>query len=132
MNPPQYRENTITEYYIAEKNLVGNVKEKIENYDLLTAIMICLGTTDDNSSGILKLLEVLLSTEREVEEKKKILQEDFAIEMTKTLESEVSTMCNLSKGVEEKGIEKGILFQLKPYGDNGMVCRTGDGWFEDS
>ena len=33
MNPPQYRENTITEYYIAEKNLVGNVKEKIENYD---------------------------------------------------------------------------------------------------
>ena len=113
MNPPQYRENTITEYYIAEKNLVGNVKEKIENYDLLTAIMICLGTTDDNSSGILKLLEVLLSTEREVEEKKKILQEDFAIEMTKTLESEVSTMCNLSKGVEEKGIEKGILFSIK-------------------
>ncbi len=89
----------------------GNVKEKIENYDLLTAIMICLGTTGCNSSGILKLLEVLLSTEREVEEKKKILQEDFAIEMTKTLE--VSTMCNLSKGVEEKGIEKGILFSIK-------------------
>ena len=43
----------------------------------------------------------------------KILQEDFAIEMTKTLESEVSTMCNLSKGVEEKGIEKGILFSIK-------------------
>ena len=43
---------------------------------------------------------------REVEEKKKILQEDFAIEMTKTLESEVSTMCNLSKGVEEKGDRK--------------------------
>lgn len=37
----------------------------------------------------------------------------FAIEMTKTLESEVSTMCNLSKGVEEKGIEKGILFSIK-------------------
>lgn len=33
--------------------------------------------------------------------------------MTKTLESEVSTMCNLSKGVEEKGIEKGILFSIK-------------------
>lgn len=27
--------------------------------------------------------------------------------MTQTLESEVSIMCNLSKGVEEKGIEKG-------------------------
>lgn len=27
--------------------------------------------------------------------------------MTQALESEVSLMCNLSKGVEEKGIEKG-------------------------
>ena len=55
----------------------------------------------------------MLSREREVAEKKKILEEGFEIEMTKTLESEVSTMCNLSKGVEEKGIEKGILFSIK-------------------
>ena len=36
------------------------------------------------------------------------MQEDFSIEMTKELESEVSVMCNLSKGVEEKGIRKGM------------------------
>jgi hypothetical protein len=54
------------------------------------------------------LLEVLLSSEREPEEKKKILKNDFSIVMTKALEREVSLMCNLSKGVEEKGIEKGI------------------------
>lgn len=29
--------------------------------------------------------------------------------MTQELESEVSLMCNLSKGIEEKGIEKGII-----------------------
>ncbi len=76
--------------------------------------MICLGDSDDeNVSGILKLLEVLLSSNREVNEKKKILQNDFSIEMTKTLEREVSIMCNLSKGVEEKGIEKGILLSIK-------------------
>lgn len=57
--------------------------------------------------GILKLLDVLLSSERKPEEKKKILQEDFDIEMTKTLESEVLSMCNLSKGVEERGIKIG-------------------------
>ena len=50
----------------------------------------------------------MLSSDREVKEKKEILQNDFSIEMTKTLEREVSTMCNLSKGVEEKGIQKGI------------------------
>jgi predicted transposase YdaD len=78
-------------------------------YDLMTAVMICLGDSHgDNYSGILKLLDVLLSSERKPEEKKKILENDFSIEMTKSLEREVSIMCNLSKGVEEKGITKGI------------------------
>ena len=55
----------------------------------------------------------MLSSDREVKEKKEILQNDFSIEMTKTLEREVSTMCNLSKGVEEKGIQKGILLSIR-------------------
>ena len=41
------------------------------------------------------------------QDKCQILEEDFRIRMTQELESEVSLMCNLSKGVEEKGIEKG-------------------------
>ena len=32
----------------------------------------------------------------------------FQNKMTQTLESEVSLMCNLSKGVEEQGIQKGL------------------------
>lgn len=109
MNPPKMRENTITRYTMREENLIGRVKEPLENYDLITLIMICLGDEKgENYSGILKLLEVLLSSEREPAEKKKILEKDFAIKMTKTLESEVSIMCNLSKGVEQRGIEKGI------------------------
>lgn len=71
--------------------------------------MICLGRPeDDNYTGILKLLEVLLSSERDPSEKKKILQEDFSIQMTKQLEDEVSVMCNLSEGVEQRGIAKGF------------------------
>ena len=110
-NPPKKRENTITRYCVQEENLVGQVLEQKENYDLLTVVMICLGlghAGDDNYRGILKLLGVLLSSEKEAEEKKKILQEDFDIAMTKTLESEVSAMCNLSKGVEERGIAIGL------------------------
>ena len=109
-NPPGYRENTITRYRIREESLVGDVKERRADYDLLTAVMICLGNSEgDRYAGILKLLDVLLSSEKEPKEKKKILQEDFNIKMTKTLESEVLSMCNLSKGIEEKGIEKGTL-----------------------
>lgn len=109
-NPPQYRENTINRYFVQEENLIGDVTEEKENYDLLTTVIICLGHSgDDKYAGILKLLDVLLSSDKAPEEKKKILQDDFDIKMTKTLESEVRRMCNLSKGVEEKGIEIGTL-----------------------
>ncbi len=108
MNPPEKRKNTINRYSIKEEQFIGNAVEPPEHYDLMTTIIICLGDSDNNSSGILRLLEVLLSSEREAEEKKRILQDDFAIKMTRELESEVSIMCNLSSGIEEKGIEKGI------------------------
>lgn len=70
--------------------------------------MICLGKADGSNTDLLKLLNVLLSTETGAEDKCQILEEDFHIRMTQALESKVSLMCNLSKGVEEKGIEKGI------------------------
>jgi hypothetical protein len=107
MNPPKSRENSITRYYIAEENLVGSVKERKADYDLIAAVMICLGKESDSDTDLLKLLNVLLSTETGSQDKCQILEEDFHIRMTQILESEVSLMCNLSKGVEEKGIEKG-------------------------
>ena len=70
--------------------------------------MICLGKEEDSKADVLKLLNVLLSTDTDSKDKCQILEEDFHIEMTQTLESEVSLMCNLSKGVEERGIQKGI------------------------
>ena len=73
----------------------------------MAAVMICLGKERDSDTDLLKLLNVLLSTETGSQDKCHILEEDFHIRMTLALESEVSLMCNLSKGVEEKGIEKG-------------------------
>lgn len=91
-----------------------HMREKKENYDLMTAVIICLGSSEnDNYTGILKLLDILLSSEKEPEEKKKILQSDFDIKMTRKLEREVSELCNLSKNVEEKGIKKGLREGLK-------------------
>ena len=113
-DPPKYRENTITRYTVQEENIVGNIAEKRENYDLITAVIVCLGNAgDDKYTGILKLLDVLLSSERKPDEKKRILQDDFNIKMTRELESEVLLMCNLSKGIEEKGIKEGILSSIK-------------------
>ena len=113
MNPPKSRENSITRYYIAEENLVGSVKEQKAGYDLMAAVMICLGKEGDSGTDLLKLLNVLLSTETGSQDKCQILEEDFHIRMTQTLESEVSLMCNLSKGVEEKGKIYGAITAYK-------------------
>ena len=66
-----------------------------------------------NYDGVLRMLDVLLSNETSEAEKRKILQDDYDIQMTQTMEREVSVMCNLSKGVEEKGVAKGILTSIK-------------------
>jgi len=109
MSPPKGRENTITRYRLVEENMVGSVKEPVQNYDVMTTLMLCLGGPDDeNYTGVLKLLDVLLSNDTGTAEKLEILQTDFDIPMTQTLERRLSNMCNLSDGVEAKGIEKGL------------------------
>ena len=109
MKPPQYRENTITRYRLVEEHLVGEAKEPVKNYDLLSIIMLCLGGPDGaNYDGVIRMLDVLLSNETSEAEKRKILQDDYDIQMTQTMEQEVSVMCNLSKGVMEKGVAKGV------------------------
>ena len=109
MNPPKERNHTITGYSLTEKQYVGNVKEKEEYYDLMNAVMICLGNSgNETENDLLRMLDVLLSTDKEADEKKTILENEFQIPMTEKMEMEVETMCNLSDGVEQKGIRKGI------------------------
>lgn len=116
-NPPEKRKNSINIYSIKEKNVVGKVKEKETDYDLLTAVMICLDSGKEEKEGnhqegieeseILRLLEVLFSTERELKEKEKILENEYGITMTYEEKEEVEKMCNLSEYVWEKGLREG-------------------------
>jgi len=104
LNAPMKMQNTINRYTITEENVVGNYKEKPENYDLTTVVMIHLGKDrGEESEGLLRMLGVLLGNEIDQYEKKRVLEEEFQIPMTETIEKEVSLMCNLSQGVEEKG-----------------------------
>lgn len=94
--------------------MIGGAHEEMERYDLLAAVMVCLGKTDElPQNGVLKLLGTLFSSNMSYRQKQQILQEDFDIQMTETLERKVILVCNLSKGLVEKGIEQGILASLK-------------------
>lgn len=108
VSPPKEMENTITRYHITEENMVGKVHLPYQDYDLMTVILLCLGNSkDENYNGILKLLGTLLSSETAAAEKQQILKHDFGIPMTEAIEREVFALCNLSEGVEARGIEKG-------------------------
>lgn len=108
MKPPQKRWNTITRYHMTEENLVGSVKEPVENYDLIDVVMICLGGEGGaNYNGVLKLLDVLLSSKAGEAKKRQVLENEFDIPMTETLESEVSQVCNLSELLIDSGREEG-------------------------
>ena len=95
--------------------------EKSENYDLMSVVTICLGDPGtENYTGIVKFMDVLLSSSRAATEKKKILEEEFGVAMNEELEREVLVMCNLSQGVKAEGINIGemrMLVQLVRDGD---------------
>ena len=61
----------------------------------------------------MKLLNVLLSSEKAPEEKCEILENEFGIEMTKSLKREVSEMCNLSQGIVEQTTEHNMVNAIR-------------------
>ncbi len=107
MDPPKRRQNTITLYRFQEVNLVGNVREPRDNYDLMNLVMVCLGRAEDCENQTLQMLDVLFSA-MDQEQKRKRLEQQFNLPMTQELEEEVTVMCNFSDVVEQRGIEKGI------------------------
>lgn len=123
--PSDEFQNTLTRYSIRPEHLIGNTTEKLENYDLMSVVTICLGKSDsENYTGILKFLDVLLSSSRAATEKKKILEEEFGVAMSEELERKVLIMCNLSQGVRAEGRKEGISI-----GEIGMLVqlvRDGD------
>ena len=87
---------------------MGSVYENVANYDLLSTIMICLGSkTDERYTGILKLLDVWLSR-NSIEEKRAVLKDIFHAEMPVRLLENESKMCNYSDYIEKVGVKKGI------------------------
>lgn len=60
-------------------------------------------------------------TRKEADEKKKILSGEFGIAMTKTMEGEILEMCNLSKGIEDKGFQRGVIQGIEQGIEQGML-----------
>ena len=109
-DPPEYRKNSIYRTSVMMKGRSGRMGRLIKGYGLQRTAFIMLGDEEEKEAeGVLRLLDVLFRSEKGLEERKRILEEEFDIVMNEDMEMEMRHMCNLSKGVENRGIRKGII-----------------------
>ena len=109
MDVPKYLEYTITRYKMKKEDIYGHTKENAR-YDLMEAVMICLGKEEHVTKGnpLHGMLTTLLSETLKPKEKKEILKEQYHFVTSVELEGDLERMCNLSERIEEKAMQKGI------------------------
>ena len=104
---PRYAQNSITTFHLKQENLFGNFPTN-HRYDILNIIFVCLGDlSDPNAPRFLSMLSTLLSNKILPTDKKRILEQEYHIPMTETIEKEIHDMCNLADAIEERGIKTG-------------------------
>lgn len=108
MDAPNYAAYTITRYKMTKEDIHGHVSKE-NRYDLLEAVMICLGKEEDMAKGnkLHGMLSTLLSSKLSPQEKETILEEEYHIETTVEMEGGMQQMCNLSELIEERALERG-------------------------
>ncbi len=109
--------DAIEEINLERKTVFGN-RENGYNPDLMKGIIVNVRSRNNSKTSKNVLISMLenLFAQTNVEEKKRILTEEYGMIMTTDLEGRIQTMCNLSEnirdiGIEEcieKGIERGI------------------------
>ena len=102
--------SAINRYDINEHHVLNSHKEKHTDYDLMSIVTIYLGEErTSHEDWLIRFLRLLFkNTRMTMAEKKKLLKDEFDLDTTTDIEEELSTMCNLSTGIYEQGIEQGI------------------------
>ena len=112
MDAPQ-EQSAINRYAVREEPILGSYKAEPKSYDLITAVMVCLGN-DRNKDRLIRLLQVLFKErQKSAQEKEQILSSEYAVDVTNDLAEEMRSMCNLSEGIYEEGLNSGIVLGME-------------------
>lgn len=101
----KYKANSIVQWRSITEPVYGGFKIDEEASDLMRVIIVNLedeSKRDKTENQIIRLLSVYLSDEKTPEEKKKILEKEFDIEMTEEMEKEVREMYSMSQALKDK------------------------------
>ena len=102
--------SAINRYDLEEHHILNGHKENRADYDLMSIITIYLGDERQRKEDwLIRFLRLLFKdTKMPAAEKKQLLKDEFDMDTNIDMEEELRTMCNLSTGIYEQGIEKGI------------------------
>ena len=102
--------NTVTAYTVAAKDIYGGAQVPKEAYDKMEMLVITLNAEGLKSENeLIKYLSLLLNHEAPVEEREKILETEYHLQMTEEIKEEVGNVCNYSGALLQRGINQGIV-----------------------
>ena len=120
---PEKDSDTITEYTIGKKDIYGPpVAGGKYDYLSISFIRLSKGDMEDSKNKLIHMLSTLFSEQLNAEQKKKILEQEHQMEMTRKLEGRIHTMCNVGAGLWERAEEQGLEQGLER-GDKGRLMK---------
>ena len=112
MYPPKYCENTIIRFHMNQEVLFGEVSEEEHfRYELMEVLLVNLPLKvpqEEEEPRLTGMLKTLLSPEIPHREKVERLENTYHVAMNREEKGEVESMCNLSEGIFEHGMQRGI------------------------
>ena len=108
-NSPKKVGNAISRYFLQKEDILGHTDVDPLAYDKLEIVQICLNEDAyEHEDELIRLLNTVFSTRKSFNEIETIVENEYNIPMNDSFGGEVQQMCNLSEGIEQRGIEKGI------------------------
>lgn len=103
-------EHSMSHIHLTRDDIIGSHNWK-GDINLLNIVLV--GLAEDlpektEKYELHRLLGALLSSKLNVDEKLDIIGNEFRIPLESDIRKDVSEMCNLSQGIEERGVEKGL------------------------
>ena len=103
-------EHSMSHIHLTRDDIIGSHNWK-GDINLLNIVLV--GLAEDlpektEKYELHRLLGALLSSKLNVDEKLDIIVNEFQIPLESDIRKDVSEMCNLSQGIEERGVEKGL------------------------
>ena len=108
MNVPKKQRNSIVEYSITEEVHRGDYRSDRSDYDLMSLKIIALGERENAQDEVLGMLDTAFSSKLKDRDMADILKKDYGIDLTPDMKKETDTMCNLSEGFYDRGVEEGL------------------------